>query len=75
MEGRVQLVCGDCGRTSEIAGELPDEYRTAFIACIEKEGWVPRPGAHLAFLCGACAATYAGHESVDDEKKVLSPES
>lgn len=71
MEGRTQLVCADCGRTCEIAGELPAEYRDAFTKCVCEEGWAPRPGAHLALICGVCLATYVGHETRDDGAKMV----
>jgi len=61
VEGRTILRCADCNRTREISGELPDE---------REEGWVPKPGAHVAFMCGECAAKYMGHETSDDEAKV-----
>ena len=70
MEGRTQLVCGDCGRTSEVVGELPGEYRAAFARCVSDEGWAPRPGAHLVLICGACLAKYVGHETRDDAEKI-----
>ena len=70
MEGRVLLQCGDCGRTRDVAGEIPEEYTAAFARAVSEEGWVPRPGAQDAMICGACVARYAGHETVDDEEKV-----
>lgn len=70
MEGRTHLVCGDCGRTCDVEGEMPDEYRGAFVACIQREGWVPRPGAHLALICGECAKKYEGSETHDDGEKM-----
>ena len=70
MEGRARLVCGDCGRTCEIVGEMPDEYRAAFTHCVSEQGWAPRPGASLVMICGACLAKYEGHETRDDEAKI-----
>ena len=70
MEGRARLVCGDCGRTCEIAGEMPHEYREAFRACVVEQGYVPRPGNQLAFICGACATRYEGSETRDDSEKI-----
>ncbi len=72
MEGRARLVCGDCGRTCEIVGEMPAEYRGAFTRCVIDQGWAPRPGAHLAMICGECLAKYEGHETRDDEAKIHS---
>jgi hypothetical protein len=71
MEGRVMLKCGDCGRTREISGEIPGEYSACFARAVEEEGWAPRPGAKPAFICGACLVNYSGHETVDDEEKIL----
>ena len=70
MEGRAHLVCADCGRTCDVAGEMPDEYRSAFVACVRDQGWVPRPGAKLALICGRCARRYEGSESRDDAAKM-----
>lgn len=70
MEGRTHLVCADCGRTCDVAGEMPDEYRGAFIACIQREGWIPRPGANLTMICGVCARRYEGSETHDDGERI-----
>jgi len=70
MEGRARLVCGDCGRTCEISGEMPGEYRSAFLSCVQNEGYVPRPGNQLAFICGVCASKYEGSETRDDAAKM-----
>jgi hypothetical protein len=70
MEGRTHIVCGDCGRTCDVAGEMPEEYRGAFLACIYREGWVPRPGVRLALICGECARKYEGSETRDDAEKI-----
>jgi hypothetical protein len=71
MEGRVLLRCSECDSTREIAGEIPAEYMRAFDDAVHQDGWVPRPGADNSLICGACLAKYAGHETVDDEEKVL----
>ena len=71
MEGRVQLVCAECGVTKEISGEIPREYTDCFAKAVAEDGWVPRPGVQPAFICGACLTKFAGHETVDDEEKVL----
>jgi hypothetical protein len=70
MEGRARLVCGDCGRTCDVAGEMPGEYRAAFTRCVSDQGWAPRPGAHLVMICGVCLATYEGSETKDDAEKI-----
>jgi hypothetical protein len=70
MEGRVRLTCAECARTSEVSGEIPEEYTACFAKRVREEGWVPRPGVELAMICGQCATRYAGHETVDDEEKV-----
>ncbi len=70
MEGRVRIVCAECGRTAEVSGELPEEYTDCFVSVVRQEGFVPRPGVELAFICGACLRKYEGHETVDDELKV-----
>ena len=69
MEGRSRLVCGDCGRTCDIAGEMPHEYRDQFLQCVG-DGWVPRPGHLLTMICGVCAAKYEGSETRDDAAKL-----
>ena len=71
MEGRVLLRCGECSRTREISGEIPEEYTHSFALAVAEDGWVPRPGANTAHLiCRDCLLKYAGHETVDDEEKV-----
>ena len=71
MEGRVRLLCAECGRTKEISGEIPAEYVDRFAKAVAEEGWVPRPGAeYWKMICGQCLRRYEGHESVDDEEKV-----
>jgi CBS domain containing-hemolysin-like protein len=72
VEGRVLLQCGDCDVTREIVGEIPDEYTRSFANAVEQDGWVPRPGRNNELICRACLAQYyEGHESVDDEEKVV----
>jgi hypothetical protein len=72
MEGRVLLQCGECGLTREIVGEIPDEYTKCFDDAVHQDGWAPRPGTNTASLvCRDCLMKYAGHETVDDEEKVL----
>jgi hypothetical protein len=70
VEGRSRLICADCGRTCDVAGEMPGEYREAFTQCVIDQGWAPRPGARFAMICGACLAKYEGHETKDDEEKI-----
>ena len=71
MEGRVRIVCAECGRTREVSGEIPKEYTDCFTKIIREDGFVPRPGVStLALICGACLRKYEGHESVDDEEKI-----
>ena len=70
MEGRSRLVCADCGRTCDVAGEMPREYRAAFTQCVIDQGWAPRPGARFAMICGACLSKYEGHETKDDGEKI-----
>ena len=70
MEGRVQIRCAECGRTREVSGEIPEEYTSCFLQIVREEGFVPRPGVELAFVCGPCLMNYSGHETMDDEEKV-----
>lgn len=71
MEGRVKIVCAECGRSREVSGEIPEEYTDCFIKIVREDGFVPRPGvATLTFICGTCLRHYEGHETVDDEEKV-----
>ena len=70
MEGRVLVVCAECGRRREVSGEMPDEYRRCFAQIVEADGFVPRPGVELVLICGQCAKGYEGHETVDDEEKI-----
>ena len=71
MEGRVLLRCGECQKTREISGEIPEEYTQSFALAVAEDGWVPRPGANTAeLICRDCLLKYAGHETVDDEEKV-----
>ena len=68
MEGRVLLKCGECERTAEIVGEIPDEYTKSFDEAVHRDGWVPRPGTDDSpLICRECLRRrYEGHESVDD---------
>lgn len=70
MEGRVQIRCEECGKTRELSGEIPEEYTSCFLDIVREDGFVPRPGVELAFVCGECIMKYAGHETVDDEEKI-----
>ena len=70
MEGRVLLECGECNRTRQIAGEIPEEFTRSFDAAVHEEGWAPRPGSDNSLICGECLKTYMGHETVDYEEKV-----
>jgi hypothetical protein len=71
VEGRVKIVCAECGRAREVSGEIPEEYTDCFIKIVREDGFVPRPGvAALTFICGTCLRKYEGHETVDDEEKV-----
>lgn len=70
MKGSVQIRCAECGRTREVSGEMPEEYTACFRQVVEEDGFVPRPGAGSAFICGKCLLKFAGHETVDDEDKV-----
>jgi hypothetical protein len=71
MEGQTRLVCRDCGRTASVRGEMPAEYTACFIEVVQRDGFVPAPGeAQVSFLCGACVATYEGHETRDDAAKI-----
>ena len=70
MEGRALLECGECRKTRQISGELPDEYIRSFDAAVHQDGWAPRPGNSHTLICHDCLLKYAGHETVDDEEKV-----
>jgi hypothetical protein len=70
VEGRVQIRCEECGKTREVSGEIPEEYTACFTQIVREDGFVPRPGVELAFICGACLRNYEGHETVDDEEKI-----
>jgi hypothetical protein len=69
MEGRVQVVCAECGRRREVSGEIPEEYTACFAQIVREDGFVPRPGTAPAFICGTCLRKYVGPgtESTDDE--------
>jgi len=49
---------------------MPEEYTACFASIVRDDGFVPRPGVGLAFICGACLRKFEGHETVDDEEKV-----
>ncbi len=69
MEGRVRIVCAECGRTREVSGEISKEYTECFVKIVREDGFVPRPGVPtLALICGTCLRKYEGHESVDDDE-------
>ncbi len=71
MEGRVLLKCGECEKTREIVGEIPEEFTKSFDEAVHEDGWVPRPGVNSAqLICRDCLMKYVGHETVDDEEKV-----
>ena len=68
MEARATVTCAECGRTREVAGEIPSEYTACFAQVVAEDGFVPRPGAAVAFICGECLRAYEGPgtESRDD---------
>jgi hypothetical protein len=68
MEARTAVTCAECGRTREVSGEIPDEYTECFARVAREDGFVPRPGTTVAFVCGACLRAYEGPgtESRDD---------
>ncbi len=70
MEGRATIVCAECGRAREVSGEMPEEYTACFVQIVREDGFVPRPGVHLAFICGSCLRKYEGSETADDEEKI-----
>ena len=70
MEGRVRIRCAECGRIAECSGEIPEEYTSCFAKIVREEGFVPRPGAQFAMICGNCLKKFSGHETVDDQDKV-----
>lgn len=72
MEARATVTCAECGRTREVSGEIPDEYTECFARVVREDGFVPRPGATPAFVCGECLRAYegAGSESEDDADKI-----
>ena len=49
---------------------MPEDYTAKFDRLVHEEGWVPRPGAQLAMICGECAAGYEGSETKDDARKI-----
>ncbi len=72
MEGRVQVVCAECGRTREVAGEIPEEYTECFVQVVREDGFVPRPGTSPALICGECLRKYEGpgSETRDDAENM-----
>lgn len=70
MEGRVTIVCAECGRTREVSGEMPEEYTNCFLQIVKEDGFVPRPGVKCDFICGSCLRKYEGSETADDEEKI-----
>jgi hypothetical protein len=38
---------------------------------VHQDGWAPRPGGDGSLICRECLLEYEGHESVDDEEKVI----
>ena len=68
MEARATVVCAECGRAREVAGEIPEEFTACFVQVINEDGFVPKPGATVAFICGECLRAYEGPgtESRDD---------
>ena len=74
MEARARVTCAECGRTREVSGEIPQEYIACFVQVVNEDGFVPRPGAAVAFVCGECLRRYegAGSESKDDADNMRS---
>lgn len=70
MEGRARIVCAECGRVRHVSGEMPEEYIDCFAKIVKEDGFVPRPGVQMVFICGSCLRGYEGHETVDDEAKL-----
>jgi hypothetical protein len=68
MEARATVTCAECGRSREVSGEIPEEYTACFVQVIREDGFVPRPGAAVTFVCGECLRAYEGPgtESRDD---------
>lgn len=68
MEARATVTCAECGKSREVSGEIPDEFTACFAQVVNEDGFVPRPGVTLAFLCGNCLRAYEGpgSESRDD---------
>jgi len=68
MEARATVTCAECGHSREVFGEIPDEYTQCFAQVVAEDGFVPRPGASLALICGQCLRAYEapGTESHDD---------
>jgi hypothetical protein len=72
MEARAQITCAECGRSREVSGEIAEEYTACFAQIVAEDGFVPRPGATVAFICGACLRAYegVGSESRDDAEEI-----
>ena len=68
MEARARITCAECGKSREVSGEIPEEYTKCFTQIVAEDGFVPKPGATVAFICGACLRAYEGpgSESRDD---------
>jgi hypothetical protein len=68
VEARATVTCAECGKTREVAGEIPDEYTACFARIVKEDRFVPQPGTAVAFICGACLRAYEGPgtESRDD---------
>ena len=70
MEGRARIVCAECGRVRHVSGEMPEESIDRFARIVREDGFVPRPGVQMVFICGSCLRGYEGNETVDDEAKL-----
>jgi len=70
MEARALITCAECGRSREVSGEIPSEYTACFVQVVNEDGFVPKPGTTVAFICGACLRAYEGPgtESRDDSQ-------
>ena len=70
MQARATVACAECGRTREVSGEIAAEYTQCFAQIVAEDGFVPRPGTTVAFLCGNCLRAYEGpgSESRDDAR-------
>jgi hypothetical protein len=72
MEARATVTCAECGKRREVSGEIPSEYTDCFTQVVREDGFVPKPGTTVGFLCGACLRRYegVGSESRDDAEKI-----